>query len=128
MSELYRVSAKGVVLMDEKVLLVRKINGMWDLPGGRLEPGEEPEQALIREIREETGIAVTPLRLINVFVRPKPSKPDVFVAAYLCNALGTLADVVLSHEHEEAGAFAIEEIAGLRMEDGYKLTIRRAGI
>ena len=128
MSELYRVSAKGVVLMGDRILLVRKVNGMWDLPGGRLEPGESPEQALIREIREETALAVTPIRLIRGFVRPKPAKPDVFVAAYLCEALGAMAEVVLSHEHDQAGIFTLAEIADLKMEDGYKITIRQAGI
>lgn len=128
MSELYRVSAKGVVLMDEHILLVRKASGMWDLPGGRLEAGETPEQALIREVQEETGILVQPIRLIHSFVRPKPTRPDVFVAAYLCEADGTLAEIVLSHEHDQAGIFTLREIADLNMEDGFKNTIRRAGL
>lgn len=126
MSELYRVSAKGVVLMGGKILLVRKINGMWDLPGGRLEAGEAPEEALVREVREETGILARPIRLIHGFIRPKPIKADVFVAAYLCETEATLAEVVLSHEHDAAGVFATDEVAALEMEDGYKYTIRLA--
>lgn len=125
-SKIFRVSAKGVVRMDGKILLLRKAGGMWDLPGGRIEDGEEPEAALVREILEETGIEVRPVRLIHGFVRPKPSKPDVFVAAYLCDAFGPFTRVVLSHEHEEARLFSQDEISGLKMEEGYKDTIRRA--
>lgn len=43
-------------------LLLHYIGGHWDLPKGKLEPGETLEQAAIREVREETGLAVAPIK------------------------------------------------------------------
>jgi 8-oxo-dGTP diphosphatase len=40
--------------------------GMWDLPGGHVEPGETPRECLVREIREEMGLDVRPVRLFRV--------------------------------------------------------------
>jgi 8-oxo-dGTP diphosphatase len=57
------VAAAGAVVFDEpgrRVLLVRRGRapslGEWTLPGGRIEPGESPEAAVVRELREETGV------------------------------------------------------------------------
>jgi len=50
-------SAGGVVLNRKgEVLLIRDRNGYWVFPKGHIEPGETPEQAAVREVREETGI------------------------------------------------------------------------
>lgn len=58
------VAACALVDVDGRVLLARrpegkKMAGLWEFPGGKLNPGETPEVALIRELREELGIDVT---------------------------------------------------------------------
>jgi 8-oxo-dGTP diphosphatase len=64
-----RVTAAGCVVRGGSVLLERRPDdaavspGVWDLPGGHVEPGERPEQTLVRELREELGIAVRAFRL-----------------------------------------------------------------
>jgi len=55
----WRPSAYAVVMRDKHLLLARDVSGAYTLPGGGLELGELPEAAVIREVREETGIEVT---------------------------------------------------------------------
>ncbi|KGF14667.1 NUDIX hydrolase [Peptostreptococcus sp. MV1] len=52
-------SAGGVVLLGNAILLLRKYNGDWVLPKGKIEPGETHEEAALREVREETGVKAT---------------------------------------------------------------------
>jgi 8-oxo-dGTP diphosphatase len=56
-----------------KILLVERgrepLKGYWSLPGGVLETGETLEQGIIREVREETGLEVRPLKVLEIFER-----------------------------------------------------------
>lgn len=57
----------AVVQHDGRVLLLQRpehdfMGGIWELPSGKVEPGESLDQALIREVKEETGLSVTALR------------------------------------------------------------------
>ena len=54
----YRVSAKALVVTPAGLLMVREDSEYWDLPGGGVEHFEEPEDALRREVEEETGLHV----------------------------------------------------------------------
>jgi 8-oxo-dGTP pyrophosphatase MutT (NUDIX family) len=51
-------SIKGVLLIDGQVLLVKNVRDEWELPGGRIEPGEEHPQALALEFAQELSIDV----------------------------------------------------------------------
>src|ERR1700757_1090445 len=58
------VVACALVDTDKRVLIAqrppgRPMAGLWEFPGGKIEPGERPEQTLIRELKEELGIGVT---------------------------------------------------------------------
>jgi mutator protein MutT len=67
------VGVGAVVIEGDKVLLVRRgqqpLKGEWSLPGGALELGETLEQGVIREVREETGLDVVPVAMLEVFDR-----------------------------------------------------------
>ncbi|QYC38182.1 CTP pyrophosphohydrolase [Nonomuraea coxensis DSM 45129] len=64
-----KVRVTGVVIEDGRILLLDQDTGdgrSWSLPGGKVEPGEPIGDALVRELREETGLDVRPGRLLYV--------------------------------------------------------------
>lgn len=63
------VGAAAIVLNErnEVLLQLRSDNHMWGPPGGALEPGEEPAVAVVREVWEETGLIVDPVRLVGIY-------------------------------------------------------------
>ncbi|TYB46691.1 NUDIX hydrolase [Actinomadura chibensis] len=73
-----RVRCVGAVVRDDRgrLLMVRRGRppgeGLWSIPGGRVEPGEDDAAALARELREETGLDVEPLALAGTVERPGP--------------------------------------------------------
>src|SRR5580693_8899795 len=68
----------GAVLKDDqgRLLLIKRGHdpgaGLWSIPGGRIEPGETDAEALVREMREETGLAVQAGPLLGSVQRPAP--------------------------------------------------------
>lgn len=67
------VGVGGVVVHEGRVLIIRRgkepLYGRWVVPGGTVELGETLEEALVREMREETGVLVEPLEVLTVFDR-----------------------------------------------------------
>lgn len=85
-----------IQLEDGRVVLIRRKNppfeGWWALPGGLCEIGETVEETLRREVEEETGLKVEPVKLIGVFSDPNrdPRGHTVSVAFYTCIVGGQL--------------------------------------
>ncbi|MFJ4917159.1 MULTISPECIES: NUDIX hydrolase [unclassified Streptomyces] len=84
---LHSVSVAGVVVRgDGRVLAIRRAdNGAWEAPGGVLELAERPEDGACREVLEETGIEVEPVRLTGVY---KNMARGVVALVFLCRPVG----------------------------------------
>lgn len=87
MSPKHSVSVAAVVVNDESKILViqRRDNGAWQIPGGVLELGETIEEGLRREVREETGLDIEPVRLTGVY---KNMKLGVVALVFLARPVG----------------------------------------
>ncbi|HEY1915801.1 MAG TPA: NUDIX domain-containing protein [Streptosporangiaceae bacterium] len=78
MADEVRIRCVGAIMRDAggRLLLIQRGHepgrGLWSLPGGRVEPGETDEQALIREVAEETGLAVAAGPLVGSVARAAP--------------------------------------------------------
>jgi len=72
MTEIIRLAAYGLIINDGHILLCKlakllpEHRGEWTLPGGGMDFGEHPEQTVIREAKEETGVDVEPIRILGV--------------------------------------------------------------
>jgi 8-oxo-dGTP pyrophosphatase MutT (NUDIX family) len=119
----FPVSVKGVVIRGDKVILVRNERDEWELPGGKLELSESPEQCLAREVAEELGLVIEPESILDSWTYTIVPGVHVLVLAYGCLE-SSLGEAVLSDEHKELRWFPLAEIDTLNMPEGYKASIR----
>jgi 8-oxo-dGTP diphosphatase len=90
------VAVGAVVVQAGKVLLVRRgtapLKGHWTLPGGVLELGESLHEGVVREVREETGLTVEPIELVELLDRIHREESRIqfhyVIADYLCRVTG----------------------------------------
>jgi 8-oxo-dGTP diphosphatase len=105
----------GIAFDDHgRLLLIRRVNdpgsGQWSLPGGRVEPGESDETAVVRELREETGLDVIPGTRIGT-VRRGPFE----IHDYACEIAGgilTAGDDASEARWSDAADLSALEAAG----------------
>jgi len=103
----FAIAAKALILRKSKLLLLkRKDNnphyaGKWDIPGGRIHPGEDPIQGLIRECAEEIGLRIQLIAPIGVNHFARDDGQAITMIIFLCEMKGS-DKVVLSDEHVEA--------------------------
>ncbi|MDQ1154901.1 8-oxo-dGTP diphosphatase [Brevundimonas sp. SORGH_AS 993] len=97
------VVAVALIDVDGRVLIAKrpegkKLAGLWEFPGGKVEPGERPEQALIRELKEELGIDVKESCLAPfVFASHAYDSFHLLMPLYLCRRWD---GVVAAREHD----------------------------
>jgi len=84
-----KVTADAVIIQSGKILLIKRaippFKGKWALPGGHIGYNEKTENAVVREVKEETGLAVKIIKLVGVYSDPKRDpRGHTVTAAYLC--------------------------------------------
>jgi 8-oxo-dGTP diphosphatase len=88
------IGCVGAVVKDEqgRLLLIKRGHepgaGLWSLPGGRIEPGETDAEALVREMREETGLEVSAGPLVGRVQRPAPGGQTLDIRDYAATVTG----------------------------------------
>lgn len=123
----------AVIFRGEQVLLIERgkepLKGWWTLPGGLVEPGERLENAVRREVMEETGLRVTPRAIAAVFERIMPDEEGrtefhYVIVDYLCEYLsGSLA---AASDVADAAWVALGDMGTLKMAPGTPPVIREA--
>ncbi len=114
MEKKFYVAVKALVCYGRKFLLIKRTTEArgdyyhWEFPGGRLEFGESPMQALKREINEETGLDVEKLILLNAWNSFKDECTEIIGLTYICTANGD--NVMLSKEHSDYEWVTYEEM------------------
>jgi 8-oxo-dGTP diphosphatase len=101
----FRVATKSFIIDNGKLLIVKRNSdniqrpNMWELPGGRLDPGEDPHKGAKREIMEETGIEIEILHPINIRHFTRKDNQKITLIIFLCKALHN--NITLSQEHTD---------------------------
>ncbi|KZE69253.1 DNA mismatch repair protein MutT [Fictibacillus phosphorivorans] len=111
------VVVKAVIEAEEKVLIVKRSDddeigaGTWEFPGGKIEFEEEIEAALIREVKEETGLSVTVDHILYATSFFTDPLRKVVLITYFCQS--SSSDVLLSEEHSNYMWVLKEEMRNL---------------
>src|SRR5215467_5919157 len=116
----WMVSVKGVVLDGDRVLLAYNDRSEWELPGGRLEMGESPEECVAREIREETGLEVRVGPILSSWVFEVIPDRFVLIIAYGCVLRSPVGAMRVSAEHSAVEFVAVDRLGRIPLPDGYR--------
>ena len=124
----------GAIIEDRgRVLMVERgqepLKGVWSLPGGGVEVGERLEDAIRREVREETGLEVEPVSIAEIFERIMPDaggRPEYHYVLidYLCKVTG--GELSAASDASRAVWVPREELAAYRITEGTLAVIERA--
>lgn len=144
------VGVGGVIIEEGRALLIRRgsepLRGEWSIPGGTLELGESLQEGVARELREETGLEVRVLEVIEVFDRifadenlpsleRKPGPRFHFVIVdYLCERIGgepcaggDVTDVAFARE-DELGLYHLTETATRVLKKAFAMALTRGSL
>jgi 8-oxo-dGTP diphosphatase len=126
------VGVAAMIFYDDSILLVKRGNepakGRWGLPGGVVELGETVREAVAREVKEETGILVRPVELLDVFnniIRDDKGRVrfHYVLCEFLCENVG--GNLKASTDVSDARWVPLLELSSIDMSRGTKQFISR---
>lgn len=104
----------AIIIRDGKVFSTQRgygdWKGWWEFPGGKMEPGESPEEALVREIREELDAEISVGRLLDTVEWDYPSF-HLTMHCYICSLA---SDSMHLNEHEASAWLTRETLRSVR--------------
>lgn len=109
----FHITVKGIVIYNHKILILKRIKpssdglGYWELPGGGLEYGETPHEALIRELKEETNLDIKILKPVYTFTAIRPQYQTVGIGFL---TIPTNDHVIISNEHTEYKFVTVDDL------------------
>ncbi|MDZ7369825.1 MAG: NUDIX hydrolase [candidate division KSB1 bacterium] len=111
-----KIDVRSAVLQDGRILLVKeRQDGLWCMPGGWVDVGEGPAEAAAREVREESGYIVEPVKVVAVCDANRTGRPlqlyHAFKIIFLCRLVG--GNALDSYETEGADFFSFDSLPPL---------------
>ncbi|MEO5494856.1 MAG: (deoxy)nucleoside triphosphate pyrophosphohydrolase [Sphingomonas sp.] len=111
------VVAAALIDADGRVLMARRPAGkqhagLWEFPGGKVEPGETPKTALVRELREELGVEIDPDTLVPIAFSESRGERHLVLLLYRCCSWRGAAQPL---DAAEIGWLATDELVSLEM-------------
>ncbi len=101
--EKFRLSVKSFIVKNNRLLLIKRnsnntvLGDTWEIPGGRLEIGENPYVGLLRETKEETGLDIQILKPLNIRHFKRADDQTITMIIFLCET--NSENIILSEEH-----------------------------
>jgi len=107
------LAVNAIVSKKDKILFVKRsigpFKGLWSLPGGFIEYDETVEEALVREVREETGLNVKPTKVVGIYSKPTRSPhKHIITICYICSIVG--GRIKPSNESTEVNFLSIKNL------------------
>jgi 8-oxo-dGTP diphosphatase len=105
-------AVKAFIVDNNNLLIIKRSSNdnfnpnIWEIPGGRINIGENPLLGLKREVKEETGINIEIIKILNTENFTNNKKEKIFMKTYLCKPLinnnnKNINNIILSKEHSE---------------------------
>lgn len=112
----FAIAVKSLIINNQKVLTLKRRDdnphaaGEWDIPGGRLEPGENPFDGLKRETLEETNLQIDIMKPLDVQHFTREDGQIITMIVFICKPR-ILEELKISDEHDEFKWIRVGEIS-----------------
>jgi 8-oxo-dGTP diphosphatase len=106
--------AAAIIVKDKKILLLHRVDGhkVWEFPGGKIEFGEHPEDAAMREAKEETGLVVKSQGIFSIVSQVTPQNKHQIWFFYRCE-ITSGEPRAADEDHDNFGWFTMDEIINM---------------